>query len=184
MGKPSISVGHLYHGYVTNNQRVYGLTQQRVVCFLQCHPRIWRRQKPTASWPGPCSRLWRYLKMGEIRYQLVYPKQCELAHKLVFEINFYDYVSTAKAVKSWIVKFRMKIGAPKCQGTISFFCIQLVDCSQTLGYKSWTKTYTYSHLMSFIVIFTHQPSCFQGFNHFAPNTFRKPPGKSGSFVMT
>jgi hypothetical protein len=22
MGKPSISMGHLYHGYVTNNQRV------------------------------------------------------------------------------------------------------------------------------------------------------------------
>ena len=22
-GKPSISMGHLYHGYVTNNQRVY-----------------------------------------------------------------------------------------------------------------------------------------------------------------
>ena len=28
MGKPSISMGHLYHGYVTNNQRVYGLTQR------------------------------------------------------------------------------------------------------------------------------------------------------------
>ena len=96
-------------------------------------------------------------------------------------------MTTCPQRRPWKVglsNFGWKLERQNAKGPSSFFCIQLVDCSQTLGYKSWTKTYTYSHLMSFIVIFTHQPSCFQGFNHFAPNTFRKPPGKSGSFVMT
>ena len=39
IGKPSISMGHLYHGYVTNNQRVliYTYPHARARVHLTCH---------------------------------------------------------------------------------------------------------------------------------------------------
>ena len=33
IGKPSISMSHLYHGYVSHNQRVYQLVTKQLVIF-------------------------------------------------------------------------------------------------------------------------------------------------------
>ena len=57
-GKPSISMGHLYHGYVSHNQRVNYTNYTALRCLEQIHPDVLEGFPP-----GHCSFAlqWQYL---------------------------------------------------------------------------------------------------------------------------
>ena len=54
-GKPSISMGHLYHGYVSHNQMVYLCHQYALPCE-RYFPIFWHGRGPWEPWCGKSAR--------------------------------------------------------------------------------------------------------------------------------